>query len=71
MKLTKSLTSRPPLLWDRMEIARRMGYVPQRSEAGRMTAFDAILSAGGHISSGTSLTRTQDRRGGDPDAPPE
>jgi len=28
---------------DRMEIARRMGYVPQRSEAGRMTAFDAIL----------------------------
>lgn len=28
---------------DRMEIARRMGYVPQRCEAGRMTAFDAIL----------------------------
>jgi len=28
---------------DRMEIARRMGYVPQRSEAGRITAFDAIL----------------------------
>ena len=28
---------------DRMEIARRMGYVPQRSEAGRLTAFDAIL----------------------------
>ena len=28
---------------DRMEIARKMGYVPQRSEAGRITAFDAIL----------------------------
>lgn len=28
---------------DRMAIARRIGYVPQRSEAGRMTAFDAIL----------------------------
>ena len=28
---------------DRMEIARKMGYVPQRSETGRITAFDAIL----------------------------
>ncbi|ADI74323.1 ABC transporter related protein [Methanohalobium evestigatum Z-7303] len=25
------------------EIARRLGYVPQRSEVGRLTAFDAIL----------------------------
>ena len=28
---------------DRMEIARKVGYVPQRCEAGRLTAFDAIL----------------------------
>ena len=28
---------------DRMEIARKVGYVPQRCETGRMTAFDAIL----------------------------
>lgn len=28
---------------DSMEIARRIGYVAQRSEAGRLTAFDAIL----------------------------
>ncbi len=28
---------------DQMEIARRLGYVPQRSETGRLTAFDAIL----------------------------
>ena len=28
---------------DRTEIARKMGYVPQRCEAGRLTAFDAIL----------------------------
>jgi iron complex transport system ATP-binding protein len=29
--------------FDTMQIARRVGYVAQRSEAGRMTAFDAIL----------------------------
>lgn len=28
---------------DQIEIARKMGYVPQRCETGRMTAFDAIL----------------------------
>lgn len=28
---------------DRMEIARNVGYVPQRCEAGRMTVFDAVL----------------------------
>ncbi|MDN5341001.1 MAG: iron complex transport system ATP-binding protein [Euryarchaeota archaeon] len=28
---------------DRMEIARKVGYVPQRCEAGRMTVFDAVL----------------------------
>lgn len=28
---------------DRMEIARTVGYVPQRCEAGRMTVFDAVL----------------------------
>ncbi|WP_292393172.1 ABC transporter ATP-binding protein [Methanoculleus sp. UBA303] len=28
---------------DRMAIARKVGYVPQRCEVGRMTAFDAIL----------------------------
>ncbi len=28
---------------DRMEIARKVGYVPQRCETGRLTAFDAIL----------------------------
>lgn len=28
---------------DMMQIARRFGYVPQRSETGRITAFDAIL----------------------------
>lgn len=28
---------------DRMEIARRIGYVPQRVETGRLTAFDAVL----------------------------
>ncbi len=26
-----------------MQVARRFGYVPQKSEAGRVTAFDAIL----------------------------
>ncbi len=31
------------LALDRREIARRIGYVPQRCETGRMTAFDAIL----------------------------
>lgn len=28
---------------DQMAIARKLGYVPQRSDSGRMTAFDAIL----------------------------
>lgn len=28
---------------DTMEIARRVGYVPQRVETGRLTAFDAVL----------------------------
>ena len=28
---------------DQMEIARKIGYVPQRCETGRLTAFDAIL----------------------------
>jgi iron complex transport system ATP-binding protein len=28
---------------DLMEIARRIGYVPQRVETGRLTAFDAVL----------------------------
>jgi iron complex transport system ATP-binding protein len=28
---------------DMMEIARRIGYVPQRVETGRLTAFDAVL----------------------------
>ncbi len=28
---------------DIMEIARRVGYVPQRVETGRLTAFDAVL----------------------------
>ncbi|MDI6866786.1 ABC transporter ATP-binding protein [Methanoculleus sp.] len=28
---------------DRMAIARKVGYVPQRCEAGRMTVFDAVL----------------------------
>jgi len=28
---------------DMMEIARRVGYVPQRVETGRLTAFDAVL----------------------------
>ncbi|MDN7025893.1 ABC transporter ATP-binding protein [Methanoculleus sp. FWC-SCC1] len=28
---------------DRMEIARKVGYVSQKCEAGRLTAFDAIL----------------------------
>jgi len=28
---------------DRMEIARKVGYVPQRCEAGRVTVFDAVL----------------------------
>lgn len=28
---------------DQMAIARKIGYVPQRSQPGRMTAFDAIL----------------------------
>jgi iron complex transport system ATP-binding protein len=28
---------------DQMAIARKLGYVPQHSEPGRMTAFDAIL----------------------------
>jgi iron complex transport system ATP-binding protein len=28
---------------DRMEVARKIGYVPQRCETGRLTAFDAIL----------------------------
>ena len=28
---------------DRMEVARKVGYVPQRCEAGRMTVFDAVL----------------------------
>ncbi|MDD3932606.1 MAG: ABC transporter ATP-binding protein [Methanoculleus sp.] len=28
---------------DRMAIAQKVGYVPQRCEVGRMTAFDAIL----------------------------
>ncbi len=28
---------------DQMAIARKIGYVPQRSQAGRMTVFDAIL----------------------------
>ena len=28
---------------DLMEIARRVGYVPQRVETGRLTAFDAVL----------------------------
>ncbi len=28
---------------NQMAIARKIGYVPQRSESGRMTAFDAIL----------------------------
>jgi len=27
----------------RIEIARKLGYVPQRAETGRLTAFDAIL----------------------------
>ncbi len=31
------------LTLDQMAIARKLGYVPQRSEPGRMTAFDAIL----------------------------
>ncbi len=31
------------LTTDRMEIARKVGYVPQRCEAGRMTVFDAVL----------------------------
>jgi iron complex transport system ATP-binding protein len=26
-----------------------MGYVPQRSEAGKLTAFDAILLGGPHL----------------------
>ncbi|KLK88557.1 iron ABC transporter ATP-binding protein [Methanoculleus sediminis] len=28
---------------DRMEIARKVGYVPQRCEAARLTVFDAVL----------------------------
>jgi iron complex transport system ATP-binding protein len=28
---------------DQLEIARKIGYVPQRCETGRLTAFDAIL----------------------------
>ena len=28
---------------DTLEIARRAGYVPQRVETGRLTAFDAVL----------------------------
>lgn len=28
---------------DSMELARRIGYVPQRVETGRLTAFDAVL----------------------------
>ncbi|MEW5762246.1 MAG: ABC transporter ATP-binding protein [Bacillota bacterium] len=28
---------------DRREVARRMGYVPQRYQAGRVTVFDAVL----------------------------
>ncbi|HOD85323.1 MAG TPA: ABC transporter ATP-binding protein [Methanoculleus sp.] len=28
---------------DRLSIARKVGYVPQRCEVGRMTAFDAVL----------------------------
>ncbi|MDI6719628.1 MAG: ABC transporter ATP-binding protein [Methanomicrobiales archaeon] len=31
------------LALDTMEIARRVGYVPQRVESGRLTAFDAVL----------------------------
>ncbi|MDD4254854.1 MAG: ABC transporter ATP-binding protein [Methanofollis sp.] len=31
------------LAMKRLEIARKIGYVPQRSETGRLTAFDAIL----------------------------
>jgi iron complex transport system ATP-binding protein len=31
------------LALDTMEIARRVGYVPQRVETGRLTAFDAVL----------------------------
>ena len=31
------------LALDTMEIARRIGYVPQRVETGRLTAFDAVL----------------------------
>ncbi|MCD4821818.1 MAG: ABC transporter ATP-binding protein [Methanococcoides sp.] len=31
------------LALEKHEIAKRVGYVPQRSEAGRLTAYDAIL----------------------------
>ena len=37
------LDDRNLLALETMEIARRVGYVPQRVETGRLTAFDAIL----------------------------
>jgi iron complex transport system ATP-binding protein len=40
---TVMLDSENLLGLDTMEIARRVGYVPQRVETGRLTAFDAVL----------------------------